>query len=574
VETLLVWVTRALMLAVGAGAVVWLGSWLREAVRERREKWAARTGLLMILLALAYLGGHLWLLFHRETIERGRMAYAVFGDPRLAEMRRAEVRGWLLDCTGEDPNALARYGPADGRVVRVHPLGEAGANLVGGGEGAELRDFTVERLFASRLREPRDWRERGQLHPAGTDLRLTLCRDATRQAWQQLRAAGRPGAVVVQDVATGALVAYAGTGGPEDPPAGIRRYAAPGSVFKLALAALWWDSGLPETTMGCQATIQVTPRAVISNFGNFSIPTVQVPHGMLVPSCNTTAVEMAMRMREQLGTQAFLDAYRRYGFIPYDETAPTVERDFWSTSSAAWTRRMSPPPSRLRMSEQTGPAEWAQLAIGQGPLDVTVIGVSRFLQAIGNGGTMLRPTLEWDRAEQPEEMERVMTPETATRLQAAMLDVVDRGTARAAAQPRLRGLGWDLGGKTGTAQVQGRADDGWFAGLIHDPEGRPRYTVVVYLQGGGPGGARPSLIAAEMTRAMARQQGTGNREQGTVTSTAGQRRLGDRDPGKRISAIDHPGAGTTSPRAASVSAPCSLFPVPCSPGRGEEEGEG
>jgi cell division protein FtsI/penicillin-binding protein 2 len=267
--------------------------------------------------------------------------------------------------------------------------------------------------------------------------------------------------------------------------------------------------------MGCPSSMQVTSRAVISNSGNFAIPSVQVPHGMLVPSCNTTAVEMAMRMREQLGTQAFMDAYRRYGFVPYSGS-PTggIDTDFWSTTSSAWTRRMSPPPSRLRMSEETGPAEWAQLAIGQGPLDVTVVGISRFVQAIGNGGVMLRPTLEWDLADSPDRVERVMSEQTALRLQAAMRDVVDQGTARAAAAPHIRGIRWDLGGKTGTAQVQGAPDDGWFAGLIHDAEERPRYTVVVYLQGGGPGGGRPAGIAAEMTRFLAQQSAREQRSRG------------------------------------------------------------
>jgi hypothetical protein len=505
-ETLLVWITRLILFTLGAGAAVWLARWFRAAVRERREAWAVRTGLLMLLLAAAYLGGHAWLLLMRGPIEDGREEYAIFGDPRRAEMRRAEVRGWLIDCTGEDERALARYG-RDGDVIRrVHALGEGGANLVGGGAGAELRDYTVERIFAPRMREPSGWTERGQLHPAGRDLRVTLCHDPTREAWRLLSAAGRPGAVVVQEVGTGALVAYAATGAPEDPPLAIRRYAPPGSVFKLALAALWWEHGLPETMLGCPATIQVTPRAVISNFGNFAIGRVRVPHGMLVPSCNTTAVEMAMELRERLGTEAVLEGYRRFGFEAYETEPPrATDADFWSTSSSAWARRMAPATSRLRASERTGPAEWAQLAIGQGPLDVTVIGVSRFLQAIGNDGVMLRPTLEWERAVRPEEMGRVMSVATAERLRAAMLDVVATGTARGAAQPRLRGSDWSLGGKTGTAQIQGRADDGWFAGLIHGPDGAPRYTVVVYLQGGGPGGGRPTAIAADLTRVLARR---------------------------------------------------------------------
>jgi hypothetical protein len=507
VETLLVWISRAILLLLGAGALVWLGRWLRDALPERRERWAVRTAIGMVALAAGYLGGHLWLLLHREQIEEGRMRYAVHGDPRLAELRRAEVRGWILDCTGEDGNALARYARADGVVARSFPLGEAGANLIGGGEAAGERDFTMERLFAARLREPKNWLEMGRLHPAGRDLRTTLCRGPTRVAWRSLQAAGRPGAVVVQDVATGAVLAYAATGGPQDPPAGIRRYAPPGSVFKLALAALWWESGLAETTMGCPSSIQVTARATISNAGGFSIPSVSVPHGMLVPSCNTTAVEMAMLMRERLGEDAFREAYRSYGFIPYDESPPpSLESEFWNTTSNAWRRRMSPPPSRLRLSERTGAAEWAQLAIGQGPIDVTVIGVSRFLQAIGNGGLMVRPTLEWERHERPEEVARVMSEETAVRLIAAMRDVVERGTARSIAG-RLRGTGWSVAGKTGTAQIAGAADDGWFAGLVLGPDDRPRYTVVVYLRGGGPGGRRPAAIAADVARALAEQNG-------------------------------------------------------------------
>ena len=67
-----------------------------------------------------------------------------------------------------------------GEVRRVYPLGDATANLVGGGREADERDYTVERLFAEELREPASLAEAGELHAAGTDLRLTLCAPATR----------------------------------------------------------------------------------------------------------------------------------------------------------------------------------------------------------------------------------------------------------------------------------------------------------------------------------------------------------------------------------------------------------
>jgi cell division protein FtsI/penicillin-binding protein 2 len=80
---------------------------------------------------------------------------------------------------------------------------------------------------------------------------------------------------------------------------------------------------------------------------------------------------------------------------------------------------------------------------------------------------------------------------------------VQRGTARSAS-PRLQGTGWMMGGKTGSADVRrGQRADGWFAGRMYDDEGAARYTVVVYLQGGAPGGRMPSAVAAEMTRHMA-----------------------------------------------------------------------
>jgi hypothetical protein len=502
-DFLLNWVLRGIYIALGVGAGVWIFRWFGANWRTATERWTVRIAAGMIVLSGVYTLAHVRLLAQRAEIEAGRERYAIFGDPRRTELRRAEVRGWMLDCTGEPERALALYGEREGRVERHYPLGEGGANFLGGGARAEERDYTVEVLFTRQLREPRSFFELGELHPAGSDLHLTLCRDVTAEAWQQVSQTGRIAAVVVQDARTGAVLGYAATGGPEDAPVGIRRYSPPGSVFKLALAALWWEHGLPDLTIPCPAEIQVTPRAVIANAGRFDLGTVEGPAGMLIPSCNTAAVWMALQMRERIGSEAFVEGYRRYGFLPYEERPPAEpEAEFWRTSSDPWSRRMTPAPSRIRISENTGPAEWAQLAIGQGPLDVTVMGVSRFVQAIANGGVMLPPTIEVDLADRPPAGERVMSEETARRLQEAMRLTVQRGTARAA-EPILRGTGWTIGGKTGTAQVAGRPDNGWFASIVFSPEGEPRYTIVSYVEAGGAGGGLPTAIAARVARVLA-----------------------------------------------------------------------
>lgn len=505
-DYLLNWVLRGIFLVLGAAAGVWTVRWVRAHWRDTRERWTIRIAVLMLGAALFYTAAHVRLLAQRAEIEAGRERYAVFGDPRRTELRRAEVRGWLLDCTGAQENALALYQERDGVVEREYPLGEAGANFLGGGTDAEVRDYTVEALYAPVLREPRGFGELGELHPAGRDLETTLCRDVTAEAHAQLRQSGRPGAVVVQDVRTGAVLAYAATGAPGDAPMGIKRYSPPGSVYKLALAAVWWEHGLPDDIpIPCPAEIEVTPRATIGNYGRVAHGTLIGPTGMLVPSCNTASVWMAQYARERIGSGPFVEAYARFGFEPYEEVPPTDSiGGFWRSSSRAWERRMTPAPSRIRISESTGPAEWAQLSIGQGPVDVTVVGVSRFLQAIGNGGVMLPPTFEAELARDAPRGERVMSEETARRLQAAMRAVVDRGTGTAAGAG-IRGTGWSMGGKTGTAQVAGRPDNGWFAGLVHGPDGEARYTVVAFLEGGGPGGAGPATIAGRVGRILAQQ---------------------------------------------------------------------
>ncbi|MEX2584701.1 MAG: penicillin-binding transpeptidase domain-containing protein [Gemmatimonadota bacterium] len=502
-DFLLNWLLRAAYLVLGAGAGLWIVRWLRDNWRSP-ERWTVRVGVAMLMLAGLYTAAHVRLLAQRERIEEGRESYAEYGDPRRTELRRAEVRGWMLDCTASEGRALAYYAERDGVVERTYPLGEGGANFVGGGRGAEERDYTIEALFGPELRAPRGFLERGELHPVGRDLPLTLCRGATAEAHEQLAQLGRPGAVVVQDVSTGAVLAYAATGNPEDAPLGVKQYSPPGSVFKLALAALWWERGMPDDlAVPCPAEIQVTPRARISNAGDVDYGTVIGPTGMLVPSCNTAAVWMAQRLREEVGSEPFVEAYRSYGFLPYEETAPTDSiGDFWRTSSDAWTRRMTPAPSRIRISENTGEAEWAQLSIGQGPLDVTVMGISRFVQAIANDGVMLPPTVELDLALDPPSGERVMSEGTARRLHVAMLAVVERGTGRRAL-PIMQGTGWRIGAKTGTAQVAGQPDNGWFAGIVFDPAGEPRYTVVSFVRGGGGGGGLAATVAANVARELA-----------------------------------------------------------------------
>ncbi|MFL5539381.1 MAG: penicillin-binding transpeptidase domain-containing protein, partial [Longimicrobiaceae bacterium] len=160
------------------------------------------------------------------------------------------------------------------------------------------------------------------------------------------------------------------------------------------------------------------------------------------------------------------------------------------------------------------------------------IAISRFVSAIGNGGVMLPVTLESARLRHVPEGRPIMKPNTAMRLQQAMLEVVQKGTG-VRALPILEGTGWTMGGKTGTADVRrGHVPDGWFAGLMYTPDGRPRYSVVVYLQNGGQGGRSAAPVAAMMTRWFAQQAAAEARARAATADSAAKAR-GGREGGGR-----------------------------------------
>jgi predicted alpha/beta superfamily hydrolase len=214
----------------------------------------------------------------------------------------------------------------------------------------------------------------------------------------------------------------------------------PLSVIKLYVAAMWWDRELGDGSLEEPGVGRVSVHDVVAN------------------GYDRPGKEMAVVLRRKIGAEAMLAGLRRYG--------------------------LGSPPAALTLAADAGDAAWGDnLSIGEHDITVTLEQVSRFLRAVGLGGQGL------------------LKPETARRLQDAMKDTVARGTARGVA-PKLADTRWQLGGKTGTGPYEARPSyDGWFAGLIFE-NGKPRYTVAVYIDGGGPGGGVAASIAADLTRLL------------------------------------------------------------------------
>jgi hypothetical protein len=136
------------------------------------------------------------------------------------------------------------------------------------------------------------------------------------------------------------------------------------------------------------------------------------------------------------------------------------------------------------LSPQTSDADWAStLSIGEYRIRVTLERLSDFLGIIGRSGTDLH--------------NRILHIATAHEMQVAMRDAVMNGTAKGI-KDRLP-IGFAIGGKTGTGPEGAQPGDGIFAGLVFDARARARYTVAVYVRGGGPGGGAAAEIAADLS---------------------------------------------------------------------------
>jgi hypothetical protein len=330
------------------------------------------------------------------------------------------------------------------------------------------------------------------------DSASTLCPTLVRAAGDALAARRDGGVVIVQEVATGAVLAHSAAG------TDLAETAAPGSVWKLVLAGIWWDQGLSEAAVRCTPALRVGGRTV-RNSTNAKLAAGGGVHGMLVGSCNTAAVRMALALRDRLGADGFAREVTRIGF-PVAGGAPgegARDEAFWARSSAASRVPASPRLSGMRLTADS--SAWAGVGLGLDRVQVTPLHVSRFMQAVGNGGLMLAPTVERAAASAPAAPRRVLGAQTASRLRAAMLDVVRRCTARGADRA-LQGTPWRLGGKTGTLPHAGGENDGWFVGLAFDRTGAARYSVVVYLPRAGSGGGEPARLAARLAAQLPQAQ--------------------------------------------------------------------
>ncbi len=174
-------------------------------------------------------------------------------------------------------------------------------------------------------------------------------------------------------------------------------------------------------------------------------------------------------------------------------------------------------PDRNFFTDRYGRRNWGSgvilnLVIGQGENLMTPLQAASFMAAIGNGGTIYRPHLVGEirslrgksLPRKPEVIGQLpIAAGNLTTLKRGLRAVVQNssGTGRQAAVS-----GFEVAGKTGTAQNPHGEDHSWFAAFA--PLDQPRIAIAVLVEQGGHGGSVAAPIAGRIMEAYLRGGGT------------------------------------------------------------------
>lgn len=279
----------------------------------------------------------------------------------------------------------------------------------------------------------------------------------------------------------------------DDDPRFARAYREiyfPGSTFKVVTAAAGLDANAVtlEEPVFPQLDEYIAPLTTVP-LKNFAGATCGGNmREALRASCNTTFAQMAA---EVIGPGPMIEVAERFGFnaIPPLDLPGVAASNFPSDFGAQLGETEGDPP--VPIVENT-PA-LAQAGIGQFDVKATPLQMALVAAGIANGGIIMEPHLMAEIRDQKGELIEVYEPRVwqaalsttdAATLRSAMVNVAVNGTAR-----RLLVPGFEVGGKTGTAQVDAdRPDDthAWIIGF-GGPVGEPATVAIAVIIDSVPG---------------------------------------------------------------------------------------
>lgn len=293
---------------------------------------------------------------------------------------------------------------------------------------------------------------------------------------------------------------------------------APGSTFKLITAYAALETGL------------VTPETVIPDGGVFRVPNCtggkctfnnagSVAHGnvdlrrALTVSSDVYFYKIGSDFwnnRSVYGETPIQDAARRFGFAQDTGIPLPSEHDGWIPTPENRRRQVEQHPN-LFSEPNWYTGDNVNISVGQGDVIVTPLQLANAYAALANGGTLMAPNIVREvRVAHSEEVVRTVEPRPMSTIpfapgwREAMMDgfvgVTQHGEGTAVGT--FRGFpNWVVAGKTGTAEVRGKADTSLFVGMA--PAERPQYVAAAILEESGFGGAAAAPLVRRIFESIA-----------------------------------------------------------------------
>lgn len=383
------------------------------------------------------------------------------------------------------------YGPVTapvlGYVSRVY--GRAGVEQSRNSELLGLYETRWGRIFGGPAKPRTD---------RGYDLYLTLDAEITELAYRLL--GDRRGAVVAIEPATGRVLAMVSRPSynparleenwnrlVKDPGSLLLNRAAqgqypPGSTMKIVTAAgaLAQDPAVAEAVFAAPGYIDVDGHRIDDKQVRGQVDF----NAAMARSSNYVFASLALKQ----GQDNFIQTAEKFFFnkkFPFEIPA-----------------RSGALPDRISR------AELAESGIGQGRVVTNPLHMAMIAGAVANDGNLMRPYLVEEvkaagglkvSAAQPELLTAAVSPQMAAVIKDAMTAVVKSGTGKAAALP-----GWQVAGKTGSAENPHGLPHAWFIGFA--PADTPRVAVAVVVENAGAGGEVAAPIAREVLRGVLGQR--------------------------------------------------------------------
>ena len=360
----------------------------------------------------------------------------------------------------------------------------------------------------------------------GKRLQLTVDLDLQKALEDGFRISGYNGAAVMLDPHTGEVLAF--TSVPAYDPnafaAGIDRttwaslntdelrplqdrtiqgrYPA-GSTFKMAVAAAALEEGIitPDFKVNCPGHAVFYGRSFACSLPNGRGHGVMDLRHAIEHSCNVYFYT--------IGNMVGIDKIHKWATLLGlgEKTGIDLPNELQGlVPSPEWKR------ATTKNHEKWYAGETISVSIGQGAVALTPISEAVYISAIANGGTRVTPFLlkgvddgtGWKPSPPPAPKSQVtLKPETIQAIRDGLWLVVNgAGTGG-----RARMAGYDVSGKTGTAQVisnegakaaKGKTDldlrdNGWF--VFFAPRDNPQIAGAVMVEHGGHGGVTAAPIA-------------------------------------------------------------------------------